>query len=337
MQNVDTKKLVTIKIGGTANYLYKLKKQRYIPHFLKEYKNYSSRFVILGAGNNIFFNDRLKDLSILKVEILGREKIRETSDDIIMKFGAGENWQKIVNFAVSRDFFGIETLSLIPGTIGAAPVQNIGAYGTEIKDSLEYVEAYDTKKEEFVILSNKECDFGYRESIFKKNPNRWIIINVAIKLLKNIGVKIPDYKDTKKYFESWDKEKIELRDIRDAINKIRLSKLPDPKIIPNSGSFFKNPIIEIGLANKIKKKFTDIPVFPDSSGIKIPAGYLIEKAGFKGKKIGNIEIYKNNALVLTNHEGKASFKEIIKVKNIIEKQVYKIFNIKLETEVNIIS
>lgn len=329
MQDVDTKKLTTIKIGGRANYVYKLKQPKSIPHFLKEYKNYSSRFVVLGGGSNIFFDDNLEDLSILKIEITGREKIKETESDVVIKFGAGESWQKVVDFAVDSQLSGIEQLSLIPGTVGAGPVQNIGAYGTEIKNSLEFVEAYDTKTKDFVVLKNKDCNFGYRDSIFKKNPSRWIITNVAIRLSKNTEIKIPDYKDTKNYFESWGKKEIRLKDVRDAINKIRSNKLPDPKQIPNCGSFFKNPVI--------KKNFVDIPTFIDPAGTKIPAGYLIEKAGFKGKRLGNIEVYKNNALVLTNPESKASFQEIIEAKSTIEKQVYKLFGIKLETEVNIIS
>lgn len=337
MQNVDTKKLTTIKIGGQANYIYKLKQPGFISHFLKEYKNHSSRFVVLGGGSNIFFNDNLEDLSILKIEILGKEKIKETSKDIIIKFGAGESWQGVVDFVVNKDFSGIESLSGIPGTVGAAPVQNIGAYGSEIKNSLEFVEAYDTKNEEFVILKNKECDFGYRESVFKNNPGRWLITHVAIRLSKNKGVSIPKYKDTEKYFESWDIKNIKLRDIKNAINKIRSNKLPDPGQIPNCGSFFKNPVVENNFAQLLKQKFADIPTFSDQKGVKIPAGYLIEKAGFKGKKLGNIEVYQNNALVLTNPETKASFQEILEVKNTIEKQVYKIFGIKLETEVNIIS
>lgn len=337
MKSVDIRNFTTMKIGGKVSFVKRIERIQDILEFIDTYENHSKTYTVIGGGSNVFFGENLTDLSIAKMEIPGIDIVEENNNSVVIKVGAGENWQGVVDFAVNKNFSGIESLSGIPGTMGAAPVQNIGAYGNEIKNYLEFVEVYDTKRKEFAILKNRDCEFEYRNSIFKKNQGRWIITSVAIRLLKNGKIKIPKYKDTEKYFESWDSKNIKLQDIRDAINKIRSNKLPNPKIIPNCGSFFKNPIIEKSLANKIVRKFTDMPTFLDGRRTKIPAGYLIEKAGFKGKRFGNIEIYKNNALVLTNPEGKASFQEITNVKNIIEREIYKLFGIRLETEVNIIS
>jgi len=246
----------------------------------------------------------------------------------------GEDWDGVVKFAVRNDLSGIETLSWIPGKAGSAPVQNIGAYGTEISDYIKTVEVYDKKKGGFASLNNKDCQFSYRDSLFKKQRNRFIIVSVTLSLSKN-APKIPKYKDVENYFKEKNKKSPNLKEIRKAIIKIRKNKLPDPKVVPNCGSFFKNPIIGKRGVAKIKKVLPDSPLFPIGHKFKIPAGFLIEKAGFKGKQIGRMKVHENNALVLTN-PNRVPFSDLIKAKNKIQNTVYKKFGIMLEPEVNII-
>jgi UDP-N-acetylmuramate dehydrogenase len=251
-------------------------------------------------------------------------------DGEMLKVQAGEKWDDTVNFAVKNGLSGIEALSLIPGTTGAAPIQNIGAYGAEIGNSIEYLEAYDRDKKEFVKLEKTECQFEYRNSIFKKNPHKFIVISVTLKLSKNQPV-VPKYKDVENYFNANGNSSPNLAEIREAIIKIRMGKLPDPKIIPNVGSYFTNPILEKETAASLKEKFPDMPSFQFGEKEKISAGWLIENVGLKGAKIGKIQMSPNNALVLTNPE-KVGFEEIDRAENFIKQKVFDKFGINLVRE-----
>lgn len=325
-----------MQIGGMAPF-YRIKKKEDIPQFLTNYKKYSRDFFILGEGSNTFFADHIAHLAICKIEITGKSILHENNQSVTICLGAGENWQKIVDWSVSQNWSGIEALSGIPGTIGAAPVQNIGAYGSEIKDLLVKVEVYDTKIKRFTWLKNSDCHFGYRDSIFKTEPNRWFIVAVVLKLRKDSKIIIPEYKDIQQYFANRNLDTITLLDIKNAIEIIRATKLPNHKLIPNCGSFFKNPIINKQSLQNLKLLFDNIPTFISGDSFKVSAGFLIDKAGYKGKKIGNIEIYPKNALILTNPNGKANFEEIVAVKDLIKKDIYQKFKIKLTEEVNIVS
>ncbi len=265
------------------------------------------------------------DSVILFLDFKGIEKSNE-----IITVQAGEKWDDVVDFAVKNNLSGIEALSAIPGRVGAAPIQNIGAYGAEISDTLESLEAYNTRDKKFVILNNKDCQFTYRDSLFKKNKDQFIITSIKLKLKKESS-KIPDYKDVKKYFEEIKNISPTLLEIRNAIIEIRKNKLPDPKVVPNCGSFFKNPFVEKEKADELKKEYPDIPIFLNNNNIKIPAGFLIEQAGLKGQRVGNMEIYKNNALVLTNPY-KANFGDLEKAEKIIKEKVLEKFGISLERE-----
>ena len=282
----------------------------------------------LGDGTNILPGDPLKAV-VLILDIKGMEE-----KDGALQIAAGEKWDDAVEFAANKNLSGIEALSAIPGKAGAAPIQNIGAYGAEVADTLVSVEAYDREEEKFVVLNKAECQFGYRDSLFKQNKGKFIVTAIQLQLSKD-PPKVPKYKDVENYFSERHNPSPTLRQIREAIIEIRKNKLPDPKTTPNCGSFFKNPFVDKNVAEKLKLQFPEMPVFPASNKIKLSAGFLIEQAGFKGQKIGKIEVYKHNALVLTNPE-RADFSDLLLAKETIQKSVLAKFGIMLEPEVNII-
>lgn len=340
MSPVDITNLSSMRLKAYGKYITPLKSKADILEFVQRAKENKEKHLVVGGGTNMVFGENTKELAVGKVEIMGRNIIKETEKEIEIEVGAGEMWDEFVEFCVDAGYAGIEALSAIPGTVGASPVQNIGAYGQEVKDTILSVTAYSLETNNFVNFSNQECEFSYRNSFFKKNPNKFIISNVTFKLQLLSGrrnvVKIPDYKDVKKYFEDRENDSPTLKEIREAIIEIRKNKLPDPRIIPNCGSFFKNPFVSEEVVGKIKEEFPNLPTFPEQDLVKVPAGFLIDSLGFKGQKLGNITVYKNNALVLTNPEC-ASFQDLLDAKELIQKSVFDRFGIMLEPEVNIIN
>lgn len=339
-ENVDVKKYTTLKIGGQFRYFVEINNIEDIRELSKihqedeKYKDIP--FFILGGGSNIVFSDGVLDMIALKIEIKGFEIINEDDDFVEIKIGAGENWDEIVEKTVGLNFSGLEALSAIPGTVGATPVQNVGAYGTEVKDTIIEVEVFDFKDEKIKVISNSDCNFKYRDSIFKgEEKGRYLITGVIYRLSKK-EPKVPEYGDTLNYFQERGINKPNLREIREAIIEIRDKKLPNPKEIPNVGSFFKNPIVENNIANKIKEKYPNAKLFPvDEHLTKIPAGWLIENAGLKGKSFGNIAVYEKNALVLIN-KNQATREDLMKAKNEIIRIVLEKFGVILEQEPEII-
>lgn len=332
-KNVDISKYSTMKIGGKVPYLQTIKNISDIEQTIELASKHKTKIKIIGGGSNTVFGAQISRYLFCHMKIKGINITKETEKHVYIEVGAGENWDRFVDFTTQRNISGAEALSSIPGTVGASPIQNIGAYGSEVKDTIILVEAYDTTNKKFMKLKNKDCHFSYRNSIFKKQKDRFIIHKVTFKLNKNKYPKIPKYPDVQKYFLN--KKRPDVQEIRKAIIEIRKNKLPNPKLIPNCGSFFKNPFINKSKANKLKKQFKDIKIFESEEGLKVGAGFLIDKLGFKGKTINNIVIYKNNALVLTN-PNKAKFKDLIKAKQKIEKEVFKKFGIRLETEVDFV-
>lgn len=367
---VNIKDYSTMHIGGQFRYfttissLVELTSLCAIVHNDVKYENIP--IFILGGGSNVLFSDGVIDVLAIKIEIKGFEVINETDEYVDIKIGAGEVWDKIVEKTVNMNLSGLEALSAIPGTVGATPVQNVGAYGSEVKDTILEVEVFDTKEGKIKILSNTDCKFGYRDSIFKNEANgRYIIIAVFYRLnklkelKKNYSEKVlgfprqislearPDhfqknffsallYPAVKKYFEDLKIENPTLIQIREAIINIRNEKLPNPKEIPNVGSFFKNPIVPKEIANKIKDDFRDAKFFlVDDNLTKIPAGWLIENAGLKGKSFGKVSVYSKNALVLVNTNN-ATCEDVIEARNEIIKIVEDKFGITLEQEPEII-
>jgi len=347
---VDIKNYSTLGVGGKFRYftvissIQDLASVCAIAQTDARYKNIP--IFVLGGGSNIVFSDGVLDVMALKIEIKGFEVIKENDEYVDIKVGAGEVWDKIVSRTVEMGLSGFESLSAIPGTVGASPVQNIGAYGAEVKDTILEVEVYDIEKGTITTISNKDCNFGYRDSIFKHEmKGKYVITSVTYRLNKVASVgslfqknfsQALSYPGIKRYFIENNINNPTLRQIRETIIDIRNSKLPNPKLLPNLGSFFKNPIVLNGVANNIKKQFSNMKFYSiDNDYTKIPAGWLIENAGLKGKSFGKVSVYDKNALVLVNN-GNATKEDLMKTKNEIVKIVFEKFGITLEQEPEII-
>ena len=331
-KNISIKNYNYFKVDHTIKKFYKIQSKEEIVK-VRSYISKDEKIIILGSGSNILFTKDF-DGSILYNNILGKEIIKETKNNIYIKFGAGENWDKSVEFCVKNKWYGIENLSLIPGSVGAAPIQNIGAYGTEIKDYIYEVSGINLFNGKSEIYKNKSCDFSYRNSIFKnKLKDIFFITHVTIKLSKIKKLNL-SYNEVKQYFKNKSSNEITLKNLRKKIIEIRQSKLPDPKKIGNCGSFFKNPLIEFDIFNNLKKKYPDIVGHKNSKKIKISAAWLIEKCGWKGYKKNNIGVYKNHALVLVNF-GSDDGENILKLSEKIKDSVKEKFNVILEKEVNV--
>jgi UDP-N-acetylmuramate dehydrogenase len=291
---------------------------------------------VLGGGSNILLKNRVSK-PVLKISIPGIEVISESEENVSVKAGAGVNWHNLVEWAVENNYGGIENLALIPGTAGASPIQNIGAYGVELQDVFVSLNAFLPDKGEFRDFEKEECRFGYRDSIFKRDLKEKVVITDITLRLSKPPHKIEDsYYAIQNYFEEHGIDKADIADIFKAVVEIRTSKLPDPKLIGNAGSFFKNPIIDEQLFMSLKRDYPDLPSFAvDEHQVKVPAGWLIEKAGWKGKRVGNVGTYQNQALVIVNH-GNASGEEIYTHAMRIRESVKSMFGIELVPEVNII-
>ena len=295
---------------------------------------------ILGGGSNMLLTQDI-DALVIYVDLKGKKIVDENEDNVWVESQAGENWHEFVLWTIDQNFGGLENMSLIPGNVGTTPIQNIGAYGTEIKDTFVSCDAMSIDNQEMKTFSKEECHFGYRESIFKnKVKNQYIITAVVFKLTKiNHKINI-SYGDISSELAKNKSENSRLnptlRDISNAVIAIRQSKLPDPKILGNSGSFFKNPIILKSDFEKIHQQFPEMKYFDISATeVKVPAGWLIEQTGFKGKRFGDAGIHKNQALVLVNY-GNATGHEILNVAKDIQETVFKTFGIHIEAEVNVI-
>ena len=298
-KNISIKNYNSFKVDHKIKKFYKIQSKEEINE-IRNYLSKDEKIIILGGGSNILFTKDF-DGSILYNNILGKEIIKETKNNIYIKFGAGENWDKAVEFCVKNKWYGIENLSLIPGSVGAAPIQNIGAYGTEIKDYIYEVTGINLLNGKSEIYKNKSCDFSYRNSVFKKKlKNILFITHVTIKLSKIKKLNI-SYNEVKQYFRNINSNDITLKNIRKKIIEIRESKLPNPKILGNCGSFFKNPSIDSQSFNNLKKKYPHIVGYKNSNKIKISAAWLIETCGWKGYKKNNVGVFKNHALVLVNY------------------------------------
>ena len=291
--------------------------------------------LILGGGSNILFTEDFEGV-VLKNNIKGIHIVEETNESILVDVGAGENWHQFVLHAVSKGWSGIENLSLIPGCVGASPIQNIGAYGVEVKDVIASVEAVSIDTKESRQFSNRECQFGYRDSIFKREEKgKWVITKVRFALRKNATLNTT-YGAIKDTLDKMGISVPSIYDVSQAVISIRRSKLPDPAQIGNAGSFFKNPEISVNQFNSLKENYPNIVSYPiDASKVKVPAGWLIETAGWKGKNFGNYGVHKDQALVLVNY-GNANGDDIKKLAQSITHSIWETFGIQLETEVNII-
>ncbi len=298
-------------------------------------QNYSGDLFILGGGSNMLLTKDI-DAIVMHINILGKRVVRKTKNSVFVEALAGENWHQFVLWTLENNWGGLENLSLIPGNIGTAPIQNIGAYGVELKDTFVSCDAIDLQTLESISFSAEECEFGYRNSIFKnKVKGKYIITGVTFKLKKKNHVIQTNYGAIDESLRCSGISDPTIQDVSKAVIKIRQQKLPDPRVLGNSGSFFKNPVITKTELELLKLDYPEIPSYEISRNeAKIPAGWLIDKAGLKGYREGDAGVHKNQALVLVNY-GNASGKEILLLAKMVQEKIKKQFNIDLEPEVNI--
>lgn len=332
LENISLKKYNTFGIEVSAKYFVEFQNTNQIREFLQsDYKTIQPR-LILGEGSNILFTNNFEGI-VIRPLIMGIEKIEETDRHVFIRVGAGENWDEFVKYCVDNHYGGIENLSLIPGSIGASPVQNIGAYGVEVKDVIENVETIDVSNSHTVIFPAEECEFDYRNSIFKeKHKNKYIITSVIFRLDKEHHY-TTHYGNLEKELDNYPETNI--RNIREVIIKIRKSKLPDPKETGNAGSFFKNPVVSRETLEYIKKFYAKIPFWEfKNDQVKLSAAWLIEQCQWKSKKIGQAGTYRKQPLVIVNL-GNATGNDVLTLARKIQKAVMNHFAIHLEPEVNI--
>lgn len=287
---------------------------------------------VLGGGSNVITHDEVFEGIVLLNKIKGFEVISETDETTDVKIGAGEVWDEVVEKAIGLGLQGVEAMSGIPGTAGAAPVQNVGAYGQEIADTLISLEAYDSKTDTIVTISADECDFSYRNSIFRdKEKGRYCILNITLRLNK-AEPKPPYYASLQKYIDENDIREVNLSVIRVAVLNIRSEKLPDPAELPSAGSFFKNALVEKWKLEELQKEYSDIPNYAMSDGrYKIPTGWLIDKAGLRGYRSHGMRVYEKNALVLVN-DSATGYDDLAAIREEIVQIVFDKFGIKIEQE-----
>lgn len=330
-ENIQLKQYNSFQTEALAKVFCEVKNVSELKQCLTDYPN--EKKLIIGGGCNLFFTENFDGL-IIKPTLKGVREFSDEDDDdndIFIEAMASEDWDEFVEYCVNKGYSGLENLSYIPGTVGASPVQNIGAYGVEVKDCIKEVVALDMQTLEIVSFSNLECEFAYRDSMFKRT-NRYIIISVIFQLKRQFKY-TPRYFDLNKELEGISSPTI--KDVRDAVIKIRQFKLPNEKELPNCGSFFKNPYLSKEKVDELIEIYPDLPVYPQKNGdIKTSAAFLIDKAGYKGKRIGNIGTYKNQALIIVNY-GSKDGNDIVEFSKEIQSVVKSMFGIELEPEVRI--
>lgn len=334
-ENISLRPFNTMGLEISARYYCSVEDVDELKEAIQFGKDNNLEILTLGGGSNVLFTNDFDGLIIHNL-IKGKVTLQENDEMVHLFIGAGEVWHDLVRFAVRRDWYGIENLALIPGSVGAAPIQNIGAYGAELKDVLVRVHALDVNTLEELSFSNAECQFAYRDSIFKgEKKGELIVFGIEIILSKIPTINI-EYGDIRKVLEEKNVMSADAQAIFDAVCAIRQSKLPDPKELGNTGSFFKNPIVDKSVFERIKKQYPEVPSYPvDDEKVKIPAGWLIEQSGWKGKRIGNTGNHAKQALVIVNYGG-AKGKEIWEHAQNVIADIDKNFGIKLQAEVNII-
>jgi UDP-N-acetylmuramate dehydrogenase len=332
-ENIDLKPYNTFGISANTKMFARFSSLEELKSVLAQKQG--QELLVLGGGSNILLTQDFQGL-VLRNELKGMELVSDDDEFVLIKCAAGEIWHQFVLYCVANNFGGVENLSLIPGSVGASPMQNIGAYGVEIKDVFEKLEAFHIETGEIHTFSKEMCQFGYRESIFKKEKKgQYIITQVYFKLTKNPQIN-SSYGAIEDVLAAKGISNPSIKEISDAVIEIRSSKLPDPKLIGNAGSFFKNPVVSLETYNKIKSSYATAPSYPiDANTVKIPAGWLIENAGWKGKTFENYGVHKNQALVLVNYGG-ASGKEIWDLSTAIKEDVFAKFGVDLEREVNVL-
>lgn len=334
IEQFNLQHLNTFRVTAHAGYFAEITGVDQLKEALAFARERNLPYMLIGQGSNLLFREDYPGL-IIELNIRGREVIRETAEHATVTARCGEIWHDFVLWTLEQGFFGLENLSLIPGTVGAAPVQNIGAYGVELGDFLEEVQVLDTDSGRLATFSNADCRFGYRDSIFKHQAGkRYVICSVTLKLLKQPRLNLT-YPSLKAELEHLAEADITPQLVSDTVSRIRQSKLPDPKTIGNAGSFFWNPVIPRARFDQLQRDFPGIVGYAAGNGVKVPAAWLIEQAGWKAWREGDVGVHDEHALVLVNH-GSATGRELYDLAMKIQASVKAKFGIELEPEVRII-
>jgi UDP-N-acetylmuramate dehydrogenase len=329
--NLGLKDRNTFGLDASAQLAYEIDTAAQIPEVMRQITQQNLPWRVLGGGSNVILPKVLSGATLL-MNIAGQEILSSDQNATVVAVGGGVNWHEFVAWTLEKNLPGLENLALIPGTVGAAPIQNIGAYGVELADYIDHIEAFDVEKQAFVTLSKEACQFAYRDSYFKQHAQRFIVTKVVFKIPKVWQAKI-HYADLAKQFEGNTNPSAE--EIFLAVCKIRTHKLPDPKVIGNAGSFFQNPVISNEQYEILLKKYATLVSYPDAPGKrKLAAGWLIDQCGFKGQRMGEVGVYENQALVLVNH-GNGTAEDILGLAKCIQEKVRKEFGVSLEIEPNI--
>lgn len=332
LKDYSLKDYNTFGIDVKCNYFFRFENEEELLELIGENQLIGSNVLVLGGGSNLLFVEDYKGL-VIYPENKGIDIVDEDEDNVVLRVGAGVDWDEFVEYTVNNNWSGLENLSLIPGNVGASPVQNIGAYGVEVGDSIYSVEAVNIESGEKVEILNEECEFGYRHSIFKTEfKEMFVVTYVNFILNKQFEPKL-EYGSIKSETDKLGGPS--LGNVRKAVITIRESKLPDPDMVGNAGSFFKNPVVDEGIANMLREKYEGMPEYPASGGVKLAAGWLIDKCGWKGYRKGDAGVHKDQALVLVNY-GNATGLDIISLANEIKKSVFMEFGVNLEMEVRIV-
>lgn len=335
-ENYSLKNHNTFGVDVSAKYFAEVKSLEELIQALKHSKTQSLPTLFLGGGSNILFTQDFEGL-VIQLDLKGTSEEIINENEVLVTSKAGENWHEFVQFCLAKNYGGLENLSLIPGNVGTSPMQNIGAYGTEIKDTFVSCKVLNLETLGVEKFNHEECNFGYRESIFKKEgKGKYVILEVTFKLTRKHHLIKTDYGAIQTELNNLGIENPSIQEVSKAVINIRQSKLPDPKVLGNAGSFFKNPTIPVAQFENLKEKFENIQGYPNGEFVKVPAGWLIEQCGWKGKQIGNVASHELQSLVIVNKTGLATGKEIFDFSTMIIVTVKEKFGIDLEREVNII-
>ena len=317
----------TFGFDVSAEHLAYLENKSDVAEFISKAESHKQPWQVFGGGSNLVLAKDLPGYTAL-MQIKGKSLLKESPTHFYVEAMAGESWHEFVKWSLDSGYPGLENLALIPGTVGAAPIQNIGAYGLELEEVFDSLEAFDQQRQKFVTLSKEDCKFSYRHSIFKEEPHRYVVVSVCFALPKQWQAKL-SYAELAKAFAT--QTSLKPIDIFNRVCSIRSSKLPDPQVIGNAGSFFHNPVVSDELYQQLKQQFPELVAYPNEQQWKLAAGWLIDQCGFKGHKMGQVGVYEKQALVLVNH-GDGTGEELLKLAEQIKKKVKETFNVSLTVE-----
>lgn len=332
-EQADLQTLNTLHVSARARYFLELQAPEALAEALAWAGERGLETLFLGGGSNLVFEGDFPGL-VAHVAIRGRHWEQIEGDEATLVLGAGENWHEAVLYAARSGYRGIENLALIPGTAGAAPVQNIGAYGVELCDTLVSVTAFDRDAGKWLRLANEECGFGYRDSLFKRHAGRFVITEIRLRLSRKKPLQI-GYRDLQEYLASLPDKDLDALAVAEAVMAIRRRKLPDPQQIPNAGSFFKNPVVSAADFERLTEQYPDIPAYPQAEGIKVAAAWLIDQCGWKGYRNDRVGVHNRQALVLINHAG-GTGRDILALAARIRRSVKEKFGLVLEMEPGVV-